>query len=45
MVVMVAIGSWSLGHTSTVGIVYVFYTIPGKQVCPGGERLPITQFT
>jgi hypothetical protein len=27
MVVMVAIGSWSLGHTSTVGIVYVFYGI------------------
>jgi hypothetical protein len=22
-----------------------FCTIPGKQVCPGGERLPITQFT
>ncbi len=23
----------------------VCQTIPGKQVCPGGERLPITQFT
>ncbi len=27
MVVMVAVGSWSLGHVSTVGIVYVFYGI------------------
>ena len=27
MVVMVAVGSWSLGHSSTVGIVYVFYGI------------------
>ncbi len=27
MVVMVAIGSWSLGHVSTVEIVYVFYGI------------------
>ncbi len=27
MVVMVAVGSWSLGHASTVGIVYVFYGI------------------
>jgi hypothetical protein len=27
MVVMVAFGSWSLGHSSTVGIVYVFYGI------------------
>jgi hypothetical protein len=27
MVVMVAVGSWSLGHSSTVGIVYVLYSI------------------
>jgi len=27
MVVMVAVGSWSLGHVSTEGIVYVFYGI------------------
>jgi hypothetical protein len=27
MVVMVAVGSWLLGHSSTVGIVYVFYGI------------------
>jgi hypothetical protein len=27
MVVMIAVGSWSLGHSSTVGIVYVFYGI------------------
>ena len=27
MVVMVAVGSWSLGYASTVGIVYVFYGI------------------
>jgi len=27
MIVMVAVGSWSLGHVSTVGIVYVFYGI------------------
>jgi len=27
MVVMVAVGSWSLGHVSTVEIVYVFYGI------------------
>ena len=27
MVVMVAVGSWLLGHASTVGIVYVFYGI------------------
>jgi len=27
MVVMVAVGSWSLGHVSTVGIVCVFYGI------------------
>jgi hypothetical protein len=27
MVVMVAVGSWSLGHVSTVGIVTVFYGI------------------
>ena len=27
MVVMVAVGCWSLGHVSTVGIVYVFYCI------------------
>jgi hypothetical protein len=27
MVVMVAVGSWSLEHVSTVGIVYVFYGI------------------
>jgi hypothetical protein len=27
MVVMVAVGSWLLGHVSTVGIVYVFYSI------------------
>jgi hypothetical protein len=27
MVVMVAVGSWSLEHASTVGIVYVFYDI------------------
>ena len=27
MVVMVAVGSWSLRHISTVGIVYVFYGI------------------
>jgi hypothetical protein len=28
MVVMVlAVGSWSLGHVSTVGIVFVFYDI------------------
>ena len=27
MVVMVAVGSWSLGHVSIVGIVYVFYGI------------------
>jgi len=27
MVVMVAVGSWSLGHISTVGIVPVFYGI------------------
>jgi len=27
MVVMVAVGSWSLGHSSTVGVVYVFYGI------------------
>jgi len=27
MVVMVAVGSWLLGHISTVGIVYVFYSI------------------
>jgi len=27
MVVMVAVGSWSLGHVSTVGIIYVFYGI------------------
>ncbi len=27
MVVMVAVGSWSLGLSSTVGIVYVFYGI------------------
>ena len=27
MVVMVAVGSWLLGHGSTVGIVYVFYGI------------------
>jgi hypothetical protein len=24
MVVMVVVGSWSLGHISTVGIVYIF---------------------
>jgi hypothetical protein len=27
MVVMVDVGSWSLGHVSAVGIVYVFYGI------------------
>ncbi len=27
MVVMVAVGTWSLGHVSTIGIVYVFYGI------------------
>ncbi len=27
MVVKVAVGSWSLGHSSTVGIVYIFYGI------------------
>jgi len=27
MVVMVDVGSWSLGHVSTEGIVYVFYGI------------------
>jgi len=27
MVVMVAVGSWLLGHVSTVGIVFVFYGI------------------
>ena len=27
MVAMVAVGSWSLGHVSTVGIIYVFYSI------------------
>jgi len=27
MVVMVAVGSWSLGHVSTVGIATVFYGI------------------
>jgi hypothetical protein len=27
MVMMVAVGSWSLGHVSTVGIVAVFYGI------------------
>jgi hypothetical protein len=27
MVVMVAVGSWLLGHASTVGIVYFFYGV------------------
>ncbi len=27
MVVMVVVGSWSLGRVSTVGIVYIFYRI------------------
>jgi hypothetical protein len=27
IVVMVAVGSWSLGYVSTVGIVYIFYGI------------------
>jgi hypothetical protein len=27
MVAMVAVGSWLLGHVSTVGIVHVFYSI------------------
>ena len=27
MVVMGVVGSWSLGHVSTVGIVYIFFGI------------------
>ena len=27
MVVIVAVGSWSLGHVSTVGIIYIIYGI------------------
>ena len=27
MVVMVVVGSWLLGHVSTIGIVYIFYVI------------------
>jgi len=37
MVVMVAVGSWSLGHVSTVGIVYVSYGIKGLTICHTGE--------